>query len=161
MVLPENNDMQQGTEFLTTPGKSFFIKEHLGYFGYNQIDLSGLSSIEVIAELVDEITSGSTKIDLHIDTPDGPLIGSSGLIEKIEIDYRKETERFKKEWEANGKKGPEPNYWSVRNILRPLFTLQLNPTEGSHDLYFVVENQEARVGQMILKINELNFIPSE
>ncbi|MFZ9046155.1 MAG: PQQ-dependent sugar dehydrogenase [Cyclobacteriaceae bacterium] len=156
-VLPEENDEEKGTKFLTTPGKSFYIDEDQGYIGYKNIDLTGISGISIVSELMGEVVDGTTRIDLHTGSPDGPVIGSTGLINRPQLDYQGELKKLQTLWKKNGKKGPQPNIWYVRRMLRPRYKINIDPIDEMHDLYFVVKNPETKAGQLILNLHEIHF----
>ncbi|MFY0686405.1 MAG: PQQ-dependent sugar dehydrogenase [Cyclobacteriaceae bacterium] len=153
----ENYDMAKGTELLTTPGRSFYIAEHLGYVGFNQIDMTGIKEIIVMAENPTRVDGAGGEIEIHIDSPDGPLLATTGAIEPVEIDFRAELQRLVAEWEAGGQKGPRPNFRTVRAMSQPKFPLPIENVSGNHDLYFVGKNPNASPGQMLLQVRGFQF----
>ena len=70
VINPEKYDQAKGTQLLTTPGRSFNIIEHNGYLGYHDLDLTGISELEIGAET-------STRVNLsliHISEPRDGLL---------------------------------------------------------------------------------------
>ena len=157
VVNPENYDVQKGTELLTTPGRSFYISEHDGYIGFKNLDLSGIASLTITAEKPTQVDGAGGLIEIHLDNPDGPLVAVSEEVTNVEIDLRAEMGKAIAAWEAGGQKGPRPSYWSVLASLRPKFTLPLENIEGTHDLYFVAKNPNAKVGQKLVQLYSIQF----
>ncbi len=60
-------------------------------------------------------------------------------------------------WEKGGKKGPEPNFRSVREMFKPKFNVSIPATEGFHDLYFVVKNPDIKPGQILIQMESIVF----
>ncbi|MDN3202951.1 PQQ-dependent sugar dehydrogenase [Algoriphagus sediminis] len=158
VLLPENAEMESGTEFLTTPREAYYLNVHDGYVGYRQLDLDGIEKVTIIAEAPERYAGVGGVIEVHLDSPDGPLVGATEKIGVSNIDLRAETQRLVEEWEANGSKGPIPNFRTVRELLRPSFDVEITGVEGVHDVYFVGKNPEAQPSQKLLQINEFRFI---
>jgi len=142
---------------LTTPGRSFNIVEHNGYLGFNELDLTGITELEIGAEASKRVNATGAIIEVRLDTPTGQLVGTTEKIEQLDIDFGAEYEKVKAKWEKGGKKGPEPNYWQVRNSFKPKFTISINDVEGSHNLYLVFKNTEAKEGQILVQMNSIEF----
>ena len=157
----ENYDVEKGTELLTTPGRSFYISEHEGYIGFKNIDMTGIGQIVISAEKPNRVNGAGGIIEIRLDKPDGTLIGSTGEITDVDIDFRAEMEKAIAKWEAGGQKGPRPNYRMLRAMLRPKFTVDLENVEGQHDVYFVAKNPEAKEGQKLLQLYNIHFSKKE
>jgi len=60
-------------------------------------------------------------------------------------------------WQKGGKKGPEPSYWQVQEMFKPKFTVSLKEVAGKHTIYFISKNMEAKKGQILVQINNIEF----
>ena len=156
-INPEHYDEGKGTQLLTTPGRSFNIVGHNGYLGFNELDLTGITEIEIGAEADKRVNATGATIEVRLDTPDGQLIGTTEKIEQLDIDFGAEYEKVKATWEKGGKKGPEPNYWQVRESFKPTFTVPITDIEGKHNVYFVFKNADAQEGQILVQMNSIEF----
>ena len=156
-VNPESYDEAQGIQLLTTPRRSFNIAEHNAFLGFNNIDLTDIGEIAVGAEAPTRMEAAGGIIEVHLDSPEGTLLGSTEKITSVEIDYRAELRKMRAAWEKGGKKGPEPNFRTVRDQLRPKYSVSLPELEGKHDVYLVFKNPEAKKGQILMQMNEIEF----
>lgn len=148
----ESADAHQGVQILTTPRRVVNIAEDNAYLAFNGLDLTGITAIEISAEAPGRRGAAGGVVEVRLGAMDGNLLGSTEKIEVQDIDIRAEVQKKRAEWEKGGKKGPEPNFRSVMNDLRPKFTIPIN-TSGKHNLYFIFKNPEAKPGQMLLQIN--------
>jgi cytochrome c len=157
----EHFDVAQGTELLTTPGRSFYAAEHLAHVGFKQLDLTGIQEIQVMADNPTRVDGAGGEIEIHLGSPDGQLIGTTGYIEPVEIDFRAEMQKLMDAWEASGQKGPRPNWRMVREMATPKLIIKLDGLTGFHDVYFVAKNPEAKPGQMLLQLRSFKFVSSD
>ncbi len=157
VINPEKYDAAKGTQLLTTPGRSFNIIENNGYLGYEQLDLTGINEIIIGAEASKQVSAAGAIIEIRLDSPTGTLVGATEKVVPLDIDFGAEYGKVRKAWEAGGKKGPEPNYWRVRNMFKPKFTVPMNGVKGLHDVYFVFKNPAAEVGRILVQMNEIEF----
>ncbi|WP_116125335.1 PQQ-dependent sugar dehydrogenase [Lewinella sp. IMCC34183] len=154
----EAPDEQQGTQLLTTPGRSFNVVEDGGYVAYQNLDLTGISAIVIGAEANNRSGAAGGTIEVRLDSPDGDLLGTTERVAHQEVDLRAELTKILAAWEAGGKKGPEPNIWSIRDQFRPTFTVPVDGATGMHDVYFVVRNPEAKQGQILVELQGIEFM---
>lgn len=159
VINPEKYDQAKGTQLLTTPGRSFNIIEHNGYLGYHDLDLTGIGELEIGAETSTRVNAAGAIIEVHLDAPDGELIGATEKVVPVEVDIRAEVEKLRTAWEKGGKKGREPNFWQVRNMFKPKFQIALNDISGKHSIYLVFKNPDAVEGQILVEMNSLEFKP--
>ncbi|MCP9237788.1 PQQ-dependent sugar dehydrogenase [Lewinella sp. JB7] len=155
----EKHDVQRGTQLTTTPGRSFNVVEHEGYIGYRNLDLTGIERIVIHAEASERSGAAGGVIEVRLDAPDGPLVGTTETVTSVEIDFGAEVGKLRAEWEAGGKKGPEPGYREVREKFRREYTVLLGDTAGRHDVYFVVKNPAAKTGQTLVQLQDIIFQP--
>lgn len=154
-LLPEEADINQGVQVLTTPRRVVNVAEDGAYLAYHDLDLTGLTAIEVVAEAPSRNDAAGGIIEIRLDSPEGTLLGSTPKIEEVQIDVAAELEKMKAEWEKNGKKGPEPRRWTVRDKFRPSFSIPTGQTTGKHHLYFIFKNPEAKPGQILFQLHSL------
>ncbi|PHN02586.1 PQQ-dependent sugar dehydrogenase [Flavilitoribacter nigricans] len=153
----ESYDEAEGTHLMTTPGRSFNIIKDNAFLAFKDLDLSGISEVVINAEAASRVDAAGGIIEMHLDSPDGTLVGSTEKIVPVEIDFRAELQKLRDEWEKNGKKGPQPNFRTVREMFRPTYTIAVDGVEGMHDVYFVIRNPEAKDGQILIGMEQLEF----
>ena len=153
----ENSDDSRGTQLLTTPGRSFNIVEDGGFVGYRDLDLNGIRAIVIDAEANGRSGAAGGEVEIRLDGPDGDLLGTTGMIEPLNVDVGAEYAKAKAAWEKGGKKGPEPNYGSVMAQLRREYRVDVGQAEGTHDVYFVVRNGDVKQGQILLQLRGIEF----
>lgn len=154
-LLPEGADVNQGVQILTTPGRVVNVAEDNAYLAYHDLDLTGVTGIEIVAEAPSRNSAAGGSVEIWLDGPDGTRLGSTPEIKEVEIDLRAELEKMRAEWEKGGKKGPEPNRWTVRNKFRPRFTIPIDSVTGKHHLYFIFKNPAAKPGQVLLQLHDI------
>lgn len=153
----EHYDDAWGTQLLTTPGRSFNVNEHLGYVAYSELDLTGIQAIEINAEAPARSGASGGIIEVHLDSPEGQLLGTTEMITTVDIDFRAELEKLRAEWEKGGQKGPRPGFAEVRALLQTISIIPVQGVEGKQDVYFVIKNPDAKQGQILLQLNEFTF----
>ncbi len=156
-INPEHYDIAKGTQLLTTPGRSFNIIEHNGYIGFEDVDLTGINELIIGAEASEQVNAAGAVIEVRLDTPDGQLIGATEKIIPAFIDFYAEYDKLLTAWQKGGKKGPEPSYWQVQEMFKPKFTVSLKEVAGKHTIYFISKNMEAKKGQILVQINNIEF----
>ncbi len=157
VINPEKYDAAKGTQLLTTPNRLFNIVEHNGYLGYHDLDLTGINEIIIGAEASTRVNATGAVIEVRLDSPTGTLIGATEKIVHVEVDIQGELKKMQAAWKKGGKKGPEPNYWWVREMLKPKFNVPLTEVTGKHHVYFVFKNDAAKEGQILLEMNGIEF----
>ena len=151
-LMPEGADLNQGVQILTTPRRVVFVAEDNAHLAYHDLDLTGLTAIEVVAEAPSRNDAAGAIVEIRLDSPEGRLLGSTPKIEEVEIDEEAELEKMKSEWEKNGKKGPEPRRWNVWDKFRPRFSIPIDQVIGKHHVYIIFKNPEAKPGQILLRL---------
>lgn len=154
---PEHADASNGVQILTTPRRSINIIIDSAYFGYHDLDLTGIAEIVIKAEAPGRTNSPGGIVEVRLDSPAGELVGSTEMITAVDIDFRAELQKLRKAWEDGGKKGPRPGFGTVREMFQPKYTIALGSIEGKHDVYFVIRNPEAKEGEILLQFDEIAF----
>jgi cytochrome c len=111
-------------------GNSFIIPSKSGsYIGLKQIDLTGISRIEIIAMAPKaQLNAEGGTIELHINTPNGELLGQTPFI-----------------GDGGGGFAGKP------------VSLDVKPTEGTHDIYLVFKNPNAKPGASLMVVMNTTF----
>ncbi|MBX2876578.1 MAG: PQQ-dependent sugar dehydrogenase [Saprospiraceae bacterium] len=154
-LLPERADEIQDVQILTSPNRVINIAADNALLAYRDLDLTGVTAIEMVAEASSRDDAAGGSIEIRLDGPDGQLLGSTPEIQELDIDFKAELEKMKAEWVEGGKKGREPNRWTVRNKFRPRFDIPVEGVTGRHDLYFVFKNPAAKPGQILLRLHAI------
>jgi cytochrome c len=168
-VDPENADDQKGTVLMTTPTRSFSMVGNNSYLGYKAIDMSDIKQIEFLVGAQPRTGASGGIIEVHLDSPDGPLIGQTETIVPKDISFQ----RFLSSNNNNNNKTRNSNQQRRRpaggggaagidfSQLRRLMSISakapLTPAEGIHDVYFVFKNPTAKENQTIVQAVEITF----
>ncbi|MGC3943044.1 MAG: PQQ-dependent sugar dehydrogenase [Chryseolinea sp.] len=161
-VDPEKADVSKGTQLMTTPSRSFNIIADNSYIGYKQLDLTGIQSIDFMIQAPPRIGAVGGVIEVHLDSPDGKLIGQTDVIVPTHIDRQAVMAKIAAQ-NSNGKKSNEPpTAASIDfNLMCKLMSInksaKLEPTTGQHDVYFVFRNPKAESGQILVQVVQSTF----
>ena len=99
------------------------VTKNGGYVGLKQIDLTGISKVVVSAAAPKtQVMASGGIIELHIDSPEGKLIGKSEFIGDV----------------PGGTLAPTPS------------SINIEPTEGVHDFYIVFKNPDMGTAQVMM-----------
>jgi cytochrome c len=94
---------------------------------FKQIDLTGISAVTFTAVAPTQYQAKGGKIEVHLDSPTGALLGETAIIQPT----------------ANG--APV----QLRTVLKP--------TSGSHDVYLVFKNPDAKSDQFLFGVLTATF----
>jgi cytochrome c len=128
---PHMGDKYEGIQKMTFGGTKLTIPSGSGtWIMFDQIDLSGISQVDfmVVAPKAAMNAAGGS-LELHLDTPDGPLAGQTHFIEASD----------------------EPGF--AANKVSAL----VNPTTGLHNIYLVFRNDKAPAGQSLFVLTGIKF----
>ncbi|MEL6944773.1 MAG: c-type cytochrome [Bacteroidota bacterium] len=156
-ISPEQYDDARGVLYLTTPRPLFNMNEHNGYLAYHDLDLTGIKEIIISAEANERNGAAGAIIEVRLDSEDGQLLGTTEKVEPVNIDIYAEVAKYVAAWEKGGKKGPRPNRRSVQRMLQPIFTIPVNDINTKHNVYFVFKNPEAKEGQILVRLYNIEF----
>ena len=158
VIVPESYDDAAGVQLLTTPRRSFNITQDGAYLGYHDLDLTGVGEIAINADASPRVGAAGGFVEVRLGSPDGQLVGTTEKIVPLQINFRAELRKMREAWEKGGKKGPEPNFRTVREMLMPKYAISLEGVEGMHHVYLVFKNAEAKEGQILVQMNEVTFV---
>lgn len=104
------------------------------HIGFNNVDLTGIAQIVFTVTAPEQMLHAAGGIiEVHIDSPTGPLIGQTEPIVPQKGDFQKT--------------GPI------------LPAAKITPTAGKHDIYFVCRNNTSPAGQSLFIMMFINYIP--
>jgi cytochrome c len=166
IVDPKNADESKSTELLTTPSVTFSMLGDNSYLGYNNIDLTGIKQIHFLVQATPSSGDAGGMIEIHLDKPDGKLIGQTVMIEAKPFDFTRLMENMGggKPKEDPKKQAPKPTLSAATidfNMLRRLMSTKvdapLTPADGVHNIYFVFKNSKASANQPLMQVTEIEF----
>jgi cytochrome c len=124
------------------------------YLGFNDIDLAGISVIELNAAAQKREGSVGGKVEIHLDSPTGPIVGT----QEVEIAPEVDIAKVMAEMESEKKNAKPGEVIKQRNPFeRPPVKFTLKPTEGKHDIYFVFKNDNAKAIQPLMSFSKIKF----
>ena len=115
-------------------GNSFVIPtKHASYISLKQIDLTGIQELQLMAAAPKaQLNAEGGVIELHIDSPDGALLGKTDFI-----------------GDAGSGFAPKPN------------SIKIQPVKGLHDIYLVFQNPAAKSGASLMVVMNTLFKSGE
>ncbi|UFH55743.1 PQQ-dependent sugar dehydrogenase [Spirosoma sp. KNUC1025] len=142
------------------------------YIGFRKLDLTGIKQLELTAAAQRREGAAGGMIEVHIDSPTGPVIGESMVELAPEVDMAKLMAQMESGAKpagnaANSAGGqsagtsdtkPTPPPAPRNPFARPPVFLNLKPTEGRHDVYFVFKNSDAKSIQPLMSLSTIKFM---
>lgn len=129
-INPSKYDVFSDVNKMSYGGTSFIIPSKPGsYIGLKNVDLTAITSIEFVAMAPKaQLNAQGGIIELHTDAPNGKLIGKTDFI---------------------GDAGGALSFSGGKPVSLPVAPT----TEGTHDVYFVFQNPEAKPGALMIVMN--------
>ncbi|MEO5977068.1 MAG: PQQ-dependent sugar dehydrogenase [Chryseolinea sp.] len=163
-VDPEKAEFQKGTQLMTTPSRSFNIVNSGSYIGFKSLDLTDIRQIELLVTAAPRIGATGGIIEVHLDSPDGKLIGKTEQIIPKDMDYRTAMAKLMPPPDPKAKKKPAApagasgiDFNALRRIMSIPALAPIENVTGEHDVYFVVVNPQAKDGQILVQMVEISF----
>lgn len=106
------------------------------YLGFSPVDLTGIDQV-VFAALApqDMANAAGGTVEVHIDSPTGPVIGESSPIEPTKGKFTQPA---------------------------PIISMaKLTPTSGMHEVYFVYKNEKSPSGQMLFILLNITYLNTQ
>jgi cytochrome c len=175
-VKPSDAPMSKHVEMKTQIMRKDFVAVPYdnGYLGFKQIDLTGIKQISLGAQAQRREGSAGGTIEVHIDSPTGPIVAEKMLEVAPEVDMTK----LMAEMESGEKKATPPSTTSPgsttgtstsatakaapqppRNrFAAPPVVVPVKATNGVHDLYFVFKNEKAKSMQPLMSLSSIRFM---
>jgi len=149
--------ISKGTELkaLGVAGLGFsMVTFNNSYLALQNIDLSGIDKLELDASAQRREGSVGGMIEVRLDSPTGPVVGT----EKVEIAPEVDIAKVMAEMESEKKNAKPGEPVKQRNpFARPPVKIKLKDTKGKHDLYFVFKNEEAKSIQPLMSFSKIKF----
>lgn len=124
------------------------------YLGFKQIDLAGINKLELNASAQKREGSVGGTIEVRLDSPTGPVVGT----EKVEIAPEVDIAKVMAEMESEKKNAKPGEVVKQRNpFARPPVKIKIKDTEGKHDIYIVFKNDSAKAIEPLLSFSKINF----
>ncbi len=172
----EKADVTKGILQLITPGRSTNMVGQNPHLGYKGLDLTGISTIEIAASAQARTNAAGGVIEIHLDSPSGPVIGQTNAIEVSAQGG------FGPPPSATPGKGaplgtpvanaapapaaaagapaaaPAPAQQAPRRMNGPAIQkVAITATTGEHDVYFVAVNPKAAEQQIVVQIQGIEM----
>ena len=171
---PELADKSKGTQLVITPGRSFSMVGDKSYLGYSNIDLTGISEIEITAQAQTRVGATGGVIELHLDSPTGTLVSTSDKIEPREMRMGPPPATPAAGTSATGTPAatttaPAANGQATVPAATPPARPNMNnklkvsvpQNVGQHDVYLVFRNEKAKDTQIVMAVSAIEFKASE
>ena len=169
---PEFADKSKGTQLVITPGRSFSMVGDKSYLAYTNVDLTGISEIEVTAQAQTRVGAAGGVIELHLDLPTGALIGTSDKIEPREMRMgsgatappaapaQPAASTPATGVPATGTPAPAATPPARPNMNSKL-KVNVPQNAGQHDVYLVFRNDKAKDTQIVMAVSAIEFKAGE
>jgi len=164
---PEAADFSKGTVVMITPSRSFSMVGPGSYIGYKGIDFTDIKQVEFVVQAQPRVGAVGGTIEIHLDSPDGPIIGQTEQIVPKDVNFQRmmaannNNANKKNDTKKPAAKRPQQAAGFDFSMLRRLMSIVINTniqaTEGQHDVYFVFKNPQAKDNQTIVQMVETVF----
>ena len=171
----EKADVSKGILQLITPGRSTNMVGQNPYLGYKDLDLTGISTIEIAASAQARTNAAGGVIEIRLDSPTGTVIGQTAPIEVSQGGFGGPAPAAAPGKGAplgTGTATPAPAATTATATapaaapaaqapprMRPPSSqkVAIQATSGSHDLYFVAVNPKATEQQIVVQISGIEM----
>ncbi len=153
---PELANKAKGTQKVMTPSKSFFVVGNNSYIGYDKIDFTNIDQIDFYTQATTRVGAAGGIIEVHLDSPTGPLVGKSEMIVVKEPAPFRPPTAGQQQAPANDIPGVRPEMvMAVRRgaVMAPVKV----SANGVHDVYFVFKNEKALSTQIVMQLMGIDF----
>jgi cytochrome c len=168
VVDPLKAEEQKSMQLLTTPTTSFTALGNNAYIGYHAIDLTGIKQIEFLVQATPSSGDIGGTIEVHLDSPDGKLIGQTNTIESKPLDFARIMElmggKAKPGKTSSAKpdtskktEAPEFDFSIVEQLMATHAMVNITAVDGMHNIYFVFKNSDAKANEPLMQITEISF----
>jgi cytochrome c len=156
---PELADISKGTNLVITPGRSFSMVGNNSYLGYKNIDLMGISEVELTVSAQTRVGAAGGLIELHAGSPTGTLIGKTDKIEPTEMRMGPPPAATPAPAAGaqTGAPAPTPATPPVRRQGGTKLKIAIPENAGQQDVYLVFKNENAKDTQIIMAVSGIEF----
>ncbi len=152
---PELADISKGTNLVITPGRTFSMVGNEAYLGYKNIDLSGISEIEISANAQTRVGASGGFIELRTGSVTGSIVGKSESITPQEFRQGPPPAAAPASTASAGS-APAPTPAPRRQGGSKL-KIAIPANIGQQDLYFVFKNEKATPSQIVMSVATIEF----
>ncbi|WP_428655721.1 PQQ-dependent sugar dehydrogenase [Runella sp.] len=151
---PAKADKSKGTQLLITPSKSFNIIGNDSYIAYNQLDLTGIKQIEILAQAATRVGAAGGTVEVRLGSPTGKLIGETNAVV-----VREQTFGPPPAAATNNQNAATPPAQAAprRANQAQQAVAKIEATQGFHDVYFVFKNPKAQPNQILMSVSAVQF----
>jgi len=156
---PAKAEKSKGSELLITPSKSFNLIGNDSYIGYNQLDLTGIKQIEIMAQATTRVGASGGVVEVRLGSPTGKLIGTTSPV-VVKDPVFGPPPAAATTAPANGSKPATPPAAAgggQRRQMGQQAVAKIEATEGFHDVYFVFKNPNAQPNQILMSVSTIQF----
>ena len=148
---PELADKSKGSLTLMTPMRGFYVVGDDAFLGYKNIDFTDINQIEIGLQANSRNGAVGGKVEIHLDSPTGPVIGQTAKIEASEPSFRPPAT-------TPAPAGvPAATQQAPPRRQTPKTQIDITPSTGQHDVYFVFKNPEAKPTQILVQVGDIEF----
>ncbi|SFO55538.1 cytochrome c [Algoriphagus ornithinivorans] len=140
---PQLSIERKGVQLLTTPRVSFLMAGDNSSFALDNIDLTGITQIDLHVSVSTRNGAAGGVVEVRLGSANGELLGTSNKVGVKEMGFRPP-------------EGVDPIVWRRENANRA--QVSIKPTSGKQKLYFVFKNPEVKGEEILMGINEIQFI---
>ncbi len=164
-VNPQLADENKGAQLVTTPVVAFYMKGDDSYLGYKNIDLTGIKEIQFTVQAQPRSGAVGGVIEVHLDKPDGQLIGKTDTVVSKDFDFRKfmggpdnAKSRDKPGAKAGAPKAPPKiDFDAIMKMMNVQTSAPVAATQGFHNIYFVFRNEKAGNDKVVMQAVDITF----
>ena len=168
----EKADETKGILQLITPGRSTNMVGQNPHLGYKELDMTGITSIDIAASAQARANATGGVIEIRLDSPSGPVIGKTNPIEVAQGGFGGPpaaaatpgkgaplgTPTAAPVAATAGTAGaPAPQAPRRMNNGPAAQKVAIQATTGAHDVYFVAVNPKAAEQQIVVQISGIEF----
>jgi cytochrome c len=160
VVDPEKADSSKGVLLMTTPRRNLNMVGSGSYLAYRDIDMKGIKEIEVLVQASPRAGASGGIVEVHLDSPDGKLVGTSEAVVPKEINFRRLMASNPQPQAAAGRRTsgtPQLDFAARMRMSSIHAVVPLTEVDGDHDVYFVFKNSQAAANQILMQVLEIEF----
>ena len=159
---PQRADEKKGADLVTTPVVAFYMKGDNAYLGFDNIDLTGIKQIGFTVQAQPRSGAAGGVIEVHIDAPDGKLVGATDTVVAKNFDFSKFMNAGKPAEKPGAKKEKAPappkiDFDAIMKLMNVNTSAAITPVDGFHKIFFVFKNKNAGAEKIIMQMVRINF----
>ncbi|ULQ51797.1 PQQ-dependent sugar dehydrogenase [Flavihumibacter fluvii] len=128
-----------------------------GFIGFRQIDLTGIKQMELGAMAMPRMGYVGGTIEVRLDGPTGELLGQTEIVSVDPVFPAPTANSVQNAGGVKAKPAPQKKAQTFNPFARPGIKLQVKPTSGVHDLYFVFKNDKAKSNDQLMSFSNISL----